>query len=62
MLLLNTVLTVRQGEAHSHRDIGWETFTDEVIEAVSKHRENVVFILWGKPAQQKRNSLIHLNI
>ena len=53
MLLLNTVLTVRQGEAHSHRDIGWETFTDEVIEAVSKHRENVVFILWGKPAQQK---------
>ena len=56
------MLTVRQGEAHSHRDIGWETFTDEVIEAVSKHRENVVFILWGKPAQQKRNSLIHLNI
>ena len=54
MLLLNTVLTVRQGEAHSHRDIGWETFTDEVIEAVSKHRENVVFILWGKPAQQKK--------
>ncbi|PTJ40451.1 uracil-DNA glycosylase family protein, partial [Mammaliicoccus sciuri] len=47
------VLTVRQGEAHSHKDIGWETFTDEVIKAVSEHREDVVFILWGKPAQQK---------
>jgi len=51
--LLNTVLTVRQGEAHSHRDIGWETFTDEVIITVSENLNNVVFILWGKPAQQK---------
>ena len=53
VLLLNTVLTVRQGQAHSHKDIGWETFTDEVIQAISKHRDDVVFILWGKPAQQK---------
>ena len=53
VLLLNTVLTVRKGEAHSHRDIGWETFTDEVIQAVSDNLEHVVFILWGKPAQQK---------
>ena len=53
VLLLNTVLTVRQGEAHSHRDIGWETFTDEVIEAVSKHRENVVFILWANLLNKK---------
>lgn len=53
VLLLNTVLTVRQGEAHSHRDIGWETFTDEVIKTVSENLSNVVFILWGKPAQQK---------
>ncbi|MCU5746860.1 uracil-DNA glycosylase [Staphylococcus sp. SQ8-PEA] len=53
VLLLNTVLTVRKGEAHSHKDIGWETFTNEIIKAVSDHLENVVFILWGKPAQQK---------
>ncbi|HHD6510012.1 TPA: uracil-DNA glycosylase [Staphylococcus aureus] len=53
VLLLNTVLTVRQGEANSHRDIGWETFTDEIIKAVSDYKEHVVFILWGKPAQQK---------
>lgn len=53
VLLLNTVLTVRQGQAHSHKDIGWETFTDEVIQAISKYRDDVVFILWGKPAQQK---------
>ncbi|MGV3243287.1 uracil-DNA glycosylase [Staphylococcus sp. 11261D007BR] len=53
VLLLNTVLTVRKGEAHSHRNIGWETFTNEIIQAVSDHKEGVVFILWGKPAQQK---------
>ena len=43
----------REGEAHSHKDIGWEIFTDEVIKAISDYREDVVFILWGKPAQQK---------
>ncbi len=53
VLLLNTVLTVRQGDAHSHKDIGWEIFTDEVIRTISEEREDVVFILWGKPAQQK---------
>lgn len=53
VLLLNTVLTVRQGEAHSHKDIGWEVFTDEVIAALSHYLSNVVFVLWGKPAQQK---------
>lgn len=53
VLLLNTVLTVRQGEAHSHKEIGWETFTDEVIQTVSQNLSNVVFVLWGKPAQQK---------
>ncbi|OHR60537.1 uracil-DNA glycosylase [Staphylococcus sp. HMSC061G12] len=53
VLLLNTVLTVRKGEAHSHRGIGWEIFTDEIIKTVSEQRDHVVFILWGKPAQQK---------
>lgn len=38
VLLLNTVLTVRQGQAHSHKDIGWETFTNEIIQAISDHK------------------------
>jgi len=53
VLLLNTVLTVRAGEAHSHRMKGWETFTDEVIRAINLKNEPVVFWLWGKPAQEK---------
>jgi len=53
VLLLNTVLTVRAGEAHSHRMKGWETFTDEVIRAINLKNEPVVFWLWGKPAQDK---------
>ncbi|RIO65313.1 uracil-DNA glycosylase, partial [Mammaliicoccus sciuri] len=53
VLLLNTVLTVRQGEAHSHKNIVWEVFTDEVIKTVSEQLTNVVCMLWGKPAQQK---------
>lgn len=53
VLLLNTVLTVRAGMAHSHRGIGWETFTDKVITALNQREKPVVFILWGKPAQEK---------
>ncbi|WP_017549950.1 uracil-DNA glycosylase [Salinicoccus carnicancri] len=53
VLLLNTVLTVEAGEAHSHRELGWQPFTDGIIRHVSDALENVVFILWGKPAQQK---------
>src|SRR5690625_260120 len=53
VLLLNTVLTVEEGEAHSHRKLGWQPFTDGIIKHVSDDLENVVFILWGKPAQQK---------
>ena len=53
VLLLNTVLTVRSGEAHSHKDRGWETFTDAVIRRLSKEKQFCVFILWGKPAEQK---------
>ena len=45
VLLLNTVLTVRKGEAHSHKNIGWELFTDEVIKAISDYREDVVLSL-----------------
>ena len=53
VLLLNTVLTVRAHEAHSHKNQGWEQFTDTVIEKLSERQEPIVFVLWGKPAQQK---------
>lgn len=54
VMMLNTVLTVRQGEAHSHRGKGWEKFTDEVIRKLSARAEPVIFVLWGRPAQLKR--------
>lgn len=53
VLLLNTVLTVRKGQAASHHGKGWEAFTDAVIRAVSAKEEPVVFLLFGKPAGQK---------
>lgn len=53
VLLLNTVLTVRAGQAHSHARLGWETFTDTVIAALNGQREHVVFMLWGSHAQRK---------
>lgn len=53
VLLLNTVLTVEQGKAHSHAKAGWETFTDKVIEALNVHQNGVVFLLWGAHAQKK---------
>lgn len=54
VLLLNTTLTVRAGEAASHHGHGWETFTDHVIRAVSDKHERVVFILWGANARRKK--------
>lgn len=54
VLLLNTTLTVRAGQAGSHQGKGWETFTDEVIRAVSAKSEHVVFILWGAYARKKK--------
>lgn len=57
VLLLNTVLTVKAHLAHSHKDIGWETFTDKVIEVLNNHRENLVFLLWGNPAQKKGSKI-----
>lgn len=53
VLLLNTVLTVRQHEAGSHHGKGWEQFTDAVISVVSGQLSGVIFLLWGKPAQRK---------
>lgn len=54
VLLLNTVLTVRKGEAHSHKGKGWEIFTDKVIKLLNEREAPVIFILWGKPAETKR--------
>lgn len=53
VLLLNTVLTVRAGQAHSHRGIGWENFTNRVIEVLNEKEHPIVYILWGKAAQSK---------
>ena len=54
VLLLNTVLTVEAGQAHSHKGVGWEQFTDRIIREVSEKRPHVVFLLWGSPAIAKR--------
>lgn len=53
VLLLNSVLTVRDGQAASHQKRGWEEFTDQVIHALNEKREHLVFILWGSYAQKK---------
>lgn len=53
VLLLNTVLTVEQGKAHSHAKAGWETFTDAVIEKLNQEKSGLVFLLWGGHAQKK---------
>ena len=57
VLLLNTVLTVEQGNAHSHAGKGWEIFTDAVIDAVNSHTQGTVFLLWGSHAQKKAKRL-----
>ncbi|MDO8392014.1 MAG: uracil-DNA glycosylase [Actinomycetota bacterium] len=55
VLLLNTTLTVRAGQAASHHGHGWETFTDEVLRAVNEKHERVVFVLWGANARKKKH-------
>jgi uracil-DNA glycosylase len=55
VLLLNTVLTVRRGEAHSHKCKGWEMFTDRIISLLNEREQPIVFILWGRPAQSKQS-------
>ncbi len=54
VLLLNTVLTVRSGEANSHKGMGWEIFTDKVIEILNNREKPIVFILWGANARRKK--------
>jgi uracil-DNA glycosylase len=65
VLLLNNVLTVREGQPNSHKSKGWELFTDAVISALNNKTEPVVFILWGANAREKAkiiNNPIHLKL
>ena len=57
VLLLNTVLTVRAHQANSHQGKGWEQFTDAIIQAVNAQDRPIVFLLWGRPAQNKISML-----
>ncbi|MBL4764892.1 MAG: uracil-DNA glycosylase [Colwellia sp.] len=57
VLLLNTVLTVQQGKAHSHAKLGWERFTDDIIAQINQHNTGCVFILWGAHAQKKGRNI-----
>ena len=53
VLLLNTVLTVEHGKANSHKDYGWQTFTDHVVERLAELPQPIAFVLWGAQAQKK---------
>ena len=55
VMLLNTVLTVRAGDANSHKGMGWEQFTDRIISILNDREDPIVFILWGSNAQSKLN-------
>ncbi len=54
VLLLNTVLTVREHQANSHKGMGWESFTDSIIKKISDKKQGVVFLLWGGNARSKK--------
>ncbi|SMP36755.1 Uracil-DNA glycosylase [Laceyella tengchongensis] len=55
VLMLNTVLTVRESKPNSHKGKGWENFTDQVIKELNEREQPVVFLLWGRHAQEKKN-------
>ncbi len=57
VLLLNTVLTVRAHQANSHRNMGWEQFTDRIIQLLNERQEPIAFILWGAPARKKKKMI-----
>lgn len=61
VFLLNTVLTVEKDKANSHKDIGWEIFTDYVIKQINDRLDNVVFILWGRQARDKKRMITNPN-
>ncbi|BEP27878.1 uracil-DNA glycosylase [Helicovermis profundi] len=53
VLMINNVFSVRKGQAHSHKNKGWEIFTDKIISLLNEKESPIVFILWGKPSQKK---------
>jgi len=57
VLLLNTVLTVREGQANSHSKMGWEDFTDEIVDKLNQDKSGLVFLLWGLPAARKAKQI-----
>ncbi len=61
VFLLNTVLTVEEGNANSHSDCGWQTFTDNVIEILNNQEQPIVFLLWGKQAEKKKELITNPN-
>ena len=61
VLLLNAVLTVREGSANSHRNCGWENFTDRVIELLNEREKPIIFLLWGKNAKEKGRLITNKN-
>ena len=61
VLLLNTVLTVEEGNANSHKGMGWERLTNRLIESLNGLKLPVIFILWGKPAQDKEKLITNPN-
>ena len=61
VLLLNTYLTVEKGKPGSHRNIGWERFTDYVLSKLSENKKNIVYLLWGKHAQEKAKIINNAN-
>ena len=61
VFLLNTVLTVEEANANSHSDCGWQTFTDKVIEILNNQKQPIVFLLWGKQAEKKKELITNTN-
>ena len=61
VFLLNTVLTVEAGNANSHSKCGWQTFTDKVIQTLNERSQPIVFLLWGKQAEKKRELITNPN-
>ena len=61
VFLLNTVLTVEEGNANSHSKCGWQTFTDNVIKILNKQKQPIVFLLWGKQAEKKKELITNSN-
>ena len=61
VFLLNTVLTVADGNANSHSKCGWQTFTDNVIKILNQQNQHIVFLLWGKQAEKKKELITNPN-